>query len=272
LNIPASPAPSSGEFIALSEHKKTQDDDVHDSYRSIERRKSDESDSDASGSQSSESEFGSNTLTAEQRTIKALETTLGSSPSDIESWLKLLDISIKSLSVLTKQATRARAEISVSLLRRAIDAHPDNAASFRLRLLYIEHGSELWSEEMLREEWEDVLTSLGSPQSPPWKRVIVWLNWLEWREVANSTVTGAVNDAKRVFAMLHGEQFALVRIRLCWRVAVFLREAGKCFLPFCCYNMLICRRIPRTRVGSSSGSSRTISLLSGILIFSATWN
>jgi hypothetical protein len=268
LNIPASPAPSSGEFIALSEHKKVQDDDVHDSYRSIERRRSHESDSDASDSQSSESESGGHTLTAEQHTIKALETALASSPSDIASWLKLLDISVKSLSVLTKQATRARAEISVSLLRRAIDAHPDNAASFRLRLLYIEHGSELWSEEMLRGEWEDVLNSMGSPQSPPWKRAIVWLNWLEWRLVANSTIVSALNDAKRLFAMLHGEQFARVKVRLCWRVAVFLREAGECLLSLAVI-MLICRRIPRTRIGSSSGSSRTISLLSKIFISSA---
>lgn len=236
MSIPALPAPSSGEFIALSDHKKARDEDVHDSYRSIERRRSDESDSDASDPQSSESESGGHTLTAEQHTIKALETTLRSSPSDISSWLKLLEISIKSLSVLTKQATRARAEISVSLLRRAIDTHPDNIASFRLRLLYLEHGSELWSEEKLREEWEDVLNSLGSPQSPPWKRAIVWLNWLEWRLVANSTVVGALNDAKRLFAMLHGEQFVRVRVRLCWRVSVFLREAGEYFLSFCCYN------------------------------------
>ena len=268
MNIPALPAPSSGEFIALSEHKELQDDDVHDSYRSIERRQSHESDSDASSSQSSESESG-HTLTAEQHTIKALEMTLGSSPSDIESWLKLLDISTKSLSVLTKQATRARAEISVSLLRRAIDAHPDNIASFQLRLLYLEQCCELWSEEKLREEWEDVLNSLGSPQSPPWKRAIVWLNWLEWRLVANSTVVGALNDTKRLFAMLHGERFMRVRVRLCWRVAVFLREAGE-YLLFFVVIMLICRRISGTRIGPSSSSSRTISLLSRNLTSPAT--
>jgi len=234
LAIPTSPDPASGEFIALSKGKKMHDEDVHESYRSIERGTSNDDNSDASShrSFSSSSDAGVHTLTAEQHTIKTLEMALASSPNDTISWLRLLDSSVRSLPVSTKRATRARAEISVSLLRRAIDAHSDNATSLRLRLLYLEHGSEIWSEETLREEWERTLNSLGASHCPSWKRVVVWLNWIDWRLIANRTMTTALNDAKRVFAQFHGEEFARVRVRLCWRVAVFLREAGVyCFVP-----------------------------------------
>ncbi|KIM33854.1 hypothetical protein M408DRAFT_325432 [Serendipita vermifera MAFF 305830] len=227
LTIPDNPDTTSYEFIALSKHKKLEDADVHDSYRSIERKKSYESGSDhSSHDSSSSSDSPQHTLTAEQHTIKTLEARVTSSPTDVESWLKLLDLSLKSLPLSTKRATQARAEISISLIRRAIDTHPENSLSLQLRLLYVEHGSELWTAKELQEEWERLLSSLGTPQSPPGKRAVVWLNWLEWRLNASKTVAGALNDTKRVFAMLHEERFEHVRVRLCWRVAVFLREAG----------------------------------------------
>lgn len=231
LTVPDTPATTTSDFIALSKHKKAEEEDVHDSYRSIEQKKDNDSGSGGSSDgSSSSSDLGEHTLTAEQHTIKALETAITSSPNDITSWLKLLDQSVKSLSILTKRATRARAEISVSLIQRAIDAHADNSSSLQLRLLYLEHGSEIWTAEMLRDEWERLLGNLGTPQSPAWKRATVWLTWLEWKLASSPTVANALNDSKRVFAILHGEQFERVRVRLCWRIAIFLREAGDFYI------------------------------------------
>jgi hypothetical protein len=226
MPVPATPIPFQAEIIELPHSKK--DRDPQDSYRSITLKDDQISDSEDSRSHSSASSDGELqlSLTADQETIKELENILSRSPDDETAWIKLWNISIKSVPKSMGRGSRAQAEISLSILRRAIDAHDSNRYSPRLRLLYIEHGAEIWSEDQIRVEWGNIMSELGDNRSPVWKRGVIWMAWLEWKLFSSRTINEALVEAKKALVALSDDVFEMLRVRICWRMAVFLREAG----------------------------------------------
>lgn len=224
--MPATPIPFQSEIIEFSRSKK--DLDPQDSYRSIALKDGQISESEDSRSHSSASseDEAQLTLTADQEAIKELESTLSRSPDDETAWIKLWNISIKSVPKSIGRGSCARAEISLSILRRAIDAHDSNKYSPRLRLLYIEHGAEVWSEDQVRIEWGNIMSELGDDCSPIWKRGTVWMAWLEWKLFSSRTINEVLVEARKALAALTDDAFEMLRVRICWRMAVFLREAG----------------------------------------------
>ncbi|KAG9222676.1 hypothetical protein CCMSSC00406_0004590 [Pleurotus cornucopiae] len=205
-------------FIRLPTRKGN--GDPESSYRSINIGPNDHTDSSSSeseGADDASSDTDSATeLTSLQVSIQSLEQELSADPTSITHWLALLSHTLSTIPITSKNATKARSEITLSLLGRALAAHSQNAGSTRLRIKYLKAGEEVWHESKVRAEWEGAL-KLGRPS--------LWMEWLEWRMRNGSNgIPGILDDARRVLTAL-GE-LELAKIRVFWRIAVELRNAG----------------------------------------------
>lgn len=192
------------------------------SYRSITASKHDaysDEDTESSNedrSESSDSDSDTTPMTSLQATLKSLEEQLSADLTSISTWLSLLTHTLSTVPITSKNAPKARSEITLSILRRALSAHPQNASSKALRLRYLKAGEESWHERKLREEWEDALKVGG---------IEMWIEWLDWRiRKADNGMDGVVDDAKRVLAAVHGDEIGMLRVQ--WRMAVGFRDAG----------------------------------------------
>ncbi|KAF8898878.1 NRDE-2, necessary for RNA interference-domain-containing protein [Infundibulicybe gibba] len=196
-----------------------------DTYRSIATKINDSSDESSSesdiapGSEDSDENDDQSQLPAHQTTSKLLEQELSANPTSVTTWLSLLSHNLSTIPIASKNATKARSEISCSILSRAIAASPQNAASKVLRLKYLKSGEEIWHESKLRAEW-DVAFKAGG--------IDIWMEWLEWRiRKGNTGLEGILEDAAKVLQVLGSDDESEVgRVRVLWRVAVALHSAG----------------------------------------------
>lgn len=178
--------------------------------------------SDASESSSEETESGGEdsdivAVDARQATLKELEVRLNLEPTSISTWLSLLSNSLSVIPLNSKNAPKARADITLSILSRAISTHSANKKSTLLRLKILAVGEDIWSTEKLLQEWEDAL-SLGS--------VELWMAWLDWRiRTPHIGIDGIVSGGQRVLSSLGGDEVS--KLRVLWRVAIAFREAGQ---------------------------------------------
>ncbi|KAL4266607.1 NRDE2 family protein [Pleurotus pulmonarius] len=206
-------------FIRLPTRKGNEDPES--SYRSIDVGPNDHTDSSSSESEgaddaSSDTDDSATELTSLQVSIKSLERELSADPTSITNWLALLSHTLSTIPITSKNATKARSEITLSLLGRALAADSQNAGSTRLRIKYLKAGEEVWHESKVRAEWEGAL-KLGRPS--------LWMEWLEWRiRKGSNGITGILDDARRVLTALG--DLELAKIRVFWRIAVELRNAG----------------------------------------------
>ena len=208
-------------------------------YRSITRQEDDIIDSDSQSSasgDSSDDDSGSPVATAYQP-LKALEQQLAADPSSVRTWLSLLDHSLSNIPLTSKNATKARAEITVSILTRARTAHSHNRSSRILFLKYLRAGEEIWHESKTKAEWEEAF-KLGG--------IEVWMEWLEWRIRATAGgVDTLVTDATRVLhALGRSESSEIDELRVLWRVAVAFQQAGMELLQYHTYLSSLCSRLP----------------------------
>jgi hypothetical protein len=159
------------------------------------------------------------TLTTQQEALKSLEEELNAESRSVDKWLLLLSHTLSSIPITSKNASKARSEISVSILARAIAADPQNRTSKVLRLRYMKAGEQVWHESKVRAEWEDALKTGG---------IELWMEWFEWKiRKAEKGVDGIVEDAMRLLATFdHDEPGEIARIRVFWRVAITLQNAG----------------------------------------------
>ncbi|OBZ78739.1 Protein NRDE2 [Grifola frondosa] len=206
-------------FLRLPGHR----DRVNDqSYRSITQSQN-ETDSDMSESSSEEDESSGDesdttSVTSLQATLKALEERLTADPSSIPTWLTLLSHTLSTVPPTTKNANRARAEIALSVLSRAIHAHPSNSHSRVLRLKHLKAGEEVWHESRLQFEWEDAL-KVGD--------IELWMEWLDWKiRRCEKGMEGLVEASGRVLRALDIGGKDIGKLRVFWRTAVGFRDAG----------------------------------------------
>ena len=206
-------------FIRVRTNKPPRDTQA---YREIELAKqnldSDESDlSEESASSGDESDTTS--LTSLQSTLKSLEERLSINPTDVPTWLSLLSYTLSTVPITSKNASRARADISLSVLSRAISTHPSNLRSKTLRLKYLKAGEEVWEREKLREEWEDAVKI---------DDIEIWMAWFDWTVRRNpNLLESIVEDMERILRSptVRGDEVG--QLRIFWRAAVALRDAGK---------------------------------------------
>ncbi|KAH8102508.1 NRDE-2, necessary for RNA interference-domain-containing protein [Cristinia sonorae] len=198
------------------------------SYRSINADDA-VADSDASGyssegdgGESSEYDSDTSPLTHLQTKFKELDEQIKQDPLSVSTWLSLLSHTLSTIPISSKNATKARSEIAISILSRAFAAHPENVKSKQLRLKYIKAGEEIWSSAQLHAEWEKALETRDAD---------LWMEWLDWRiRSATDGIDGAVMEsALRTLAMFRSEdsqQGELSQLRVLWRIAITIRESG----------------------------------------------
>ncbi|OSC99517.1 DUF1740-domain-containing protein [Trametes coccinea BRFM310] len=210
-------------FLRITTHRRHHLDEQ--SYREIEPSKPLDPDIDSSASSASDassSDTDTDTdapaLTSLQLTLKSLEERLAAHPDSIPTWLALLSHTLTTVPAHSKNAARARAEIALSVLARALAAHPANARSTTLWLRYMRAGEEVWPEGKVREEWEDAVRV---------DDVEIWMAWLDWRvRTSRAILTDLVEDVGRVVYALGKKEDEVGQLRVLWRAAVALRDAG----------------------------------------------
>ena len=134
-----------------------------ESYRAITTARDSDSDSESSagpvaeGDTGEESSDSSPTLTSQQIAIKKLEQEIAKNPSAVDKWLSLLNHTLSTIPLLSRNARKARSEITVSILSRALTVNTNNESAKLLWLRYMKAGEEIWPENKLKAEWEIAL-------------------------------------------------------------------------------------------------------------------
>ncbi|KAJ6509410.1 NRDE-2, necessary for RNA interference-domain-containing protein [Mycena vitilis] len=185
------------------------------SYRSIEdTNNNSDSESESDGGESDMGDSSEeDTPNSHQATMRSINERLAADPS-VSNWLSLLSHTLLTVPTTSKNSTRARSEISLSILSRAVAA---NGNSYALRIKYLQAGEEVWHESKLRAEWEDALRKVDG--------VDIWMEWLEWRiRKGNNGISAVVEDAKRALTVVRADEVG--KVRLFWRLAVAFQNTG----------------------------------------------
>jgi hypothetical protein len=197
-------------------------------YRSIGPSKDRDSESDSSSasaaSDSSDDDGQDGTvLPSILEKMRSLEEQLSRDPSSASTWLSLLSLSLSQVPATSKNSSKVRSEITLSILGRALPALQEGSSSNRIRLLHLHAGEELWTTEKLAQEWEKALT-IGD--------INIYLAWLDWR-IRNGSdgIDGVLQAATRVLVFARSEP---ERLRVFWRLTCALRQAGGNDLPQFC--------------------------------------
>ncbi|EIN14098.1 hypothetical protein PUNSTDRAFT_140471 [Punctularia strigosozonata HHB-11173 SS5] len=198
-------------------------------YRSIGRVEgSHESDSssdgdsrDSSGSQDDSGSEDGIHLNSHQLAVKAAEQKVSQDPSDLSAWFDILAFSLSTIPPLSKDATKARAEITITVLDRAFKASTENNHSVSLWLRYIAAHEELLEAGEVNYVWEKAIQNAGRGAD----KADLWIEWLDWsiRRSARG-MDGILEAAVRAVRALHLDEIG--RLRVLWRVAVAFRDAG----------------------------------------------
>lgn len=187
-------------------------------YREITRARSDSSASSAS----SESESDTELVTPELTRAGQLAARVREYPTDISAWMTLLKHN-----TAPAQDGMARAEMAVSVLSKALAAHPANRRSPSLRLRLLRAGEMIWPDSQIEQEWKDVLSDFAQDGD-------VWSEWVGWRMRRMHGVEDVISDISHALDVLRGstEELEMQRLRIVWRACVWLRQAGELHLTF----------------------------------------
>ena len=198
-------------------------------YRSIEGNRDENSDSDStSSSVGGSSGYDSDTVpfSAREEALRKLEQKVKDEPKSIKDWLLLLDHSLGETLTSSKNAALARADISVSILHRALSVCEENSRSVLLRLKYLRAAEALWyqQEDRLSKEWEMALDATNSAD--------LWLEWLDWsiRKGGGGfedVIQHAIRVLSRIPIHLSEDATDTTRLRIFWRTTECMKNAGR---------------------------------------------
>ncbi|KAH9047585.1 DUF1740-domain-containing protein [Lactarius hengduanensis] len=190
---------------------------AQEDYRSIGPSKDDGSESDCSSASDSgdDDDQDGTVLPSYHEKMRSLEELLSRDLSSVSTWLSLLSHSLSQVPATSKNATKVRSEITLSVLDRAIPNLPKGSPSTRIQLLYLHAGEEVWTSDKLSQEWEKALTT---------RDINIYLAWLDWRIRSGADgQDGALEATIRVLASATSE---LEKLRVFWRWSYALRQAG----------------------------------------------
>ncbi|KAF8761004.1 Peptidase family M41 [Rhizoctonia solani] len=217
------------EFIRVNKRRKLKHDDLADEVDDLGKVKRREDgpvyreitrvNSDSSASDFSDSESDTELVTPELTRSGKLAARVKEYPMDISAWMALLKHN-----VAPAQNELARAEMAVSVLSKALAAHPANGRSPSLRLRFLRAGEIIWPSQQLEKEWEGVLRDFPHDGD-------VWTEWVGWRMRVVRVINGVddtLGDIAHAFEVLRGntEELEMQRLRLFWKACVWLRQAG----------------------------------------------
>ena len=115
-------------------------------------------------------------------------------PEDIERWIAYSTLHREGTDPLKlgidasqKPATRASAEVTMSVLSRALEATPENGLSPILHIAYIHAAENVWTAEQVSQRWQNVLRVMGEDIRAGAHHAEIglfeiWLAYLDWRE------------------------------------------------------------------------------------------
>ena len=219
-------------------------------YRSVDPSKDDNSESDSSSASDSgdDDDQDGTVLPSYHEKMRSLEERLSSDLSSVSMWLSLLSHSLSHIPATSKNATKVRSEITLSVLDRAMPNLPKGSSSTRIQLLYLHAGEVVWTIDKLKQEWEKALTT-GD--------INIYLAWLDWRiRSGTDGQDGALEATIRVLASATNE---LERLKVFWRWTYELRQAGMSFFfSFIHDKGDTTYRFHRTIYGAVPGASRPV--------------
>jgi hypothetical protein len=130
-----------------------------------------------------------------QRTI-SLERHLEEQPDDVDRWIEYSGLQSQLLH--TKDAGRSAtavsaemqasskrgfAEVSMSILERALKASPRNRLSSKLQLEYMRIAEDVWPSAKITARWRWLLDQVGDADERDERQYMdLWLAYLAWRE------------------------------------------------------------------------------------------
>ncbi|WWC66161.1 uncharacterized protein I206_100062 [Kwoniella pini CBS 10737] len=175
----------------------------------------------------------------------AIEGFLREHPDNIERWIDYSRLHLKLSPESSNQnqsersnKTRAEAEVTLSILSRALDASEKNFNSSKLHLAYLKAAEEFWAIEKVTNRWKNVLRELGERGNSEIEMMDLWLGYIAWREGHGfAGQGGGVDEVVEVYeeciTRLKGNGVAVdVQAReenmvyLFLRAALFLKQAG----------------------------------------------
>ncbi|WVW82554.1 hypothetical protein I302_104565 [Kwoniella bestiolae CBS 10118] len=114
---------------------------------------------------------------------------LKSHPRDIDRWIMYSQLHLRLSPDLTAKSelsqistkTRAEAEVTLSILSRALDAEENNFNSTKLHLAYLKAAEQFWPNEKVTNRWKNVLREL-SEKIDQVDMMDLWLGYITWRE------------------------------------------------------------------------------------------
>lgn len=86
--------------------------------------------------------------------------------------------------------TRANAEVTLSILSRALTAHPSNDQSSTLHIAYLHAAEAFWPPADVTKRWQNVLRETGrretvsADEEEIWHRdlMTLWIGYIQWKE------------------------------------------------------------------------------------------
>ncbi|KAG8969019.1 hypothetical protein FRC03_004986 [Tulasnella sp. 419] len=204
-------------------------------YRSITAAEADE-ESDASSSSSSSQGGRHSNASDEEFTVPstsafterniALTQATKSNPTSASAWMNLLRHSASSA-----PTQQARAEISLSILDKALDAHYSNKHNPAFLCQYLLFGSLIWPAAKLRDEWEIAVKKVEIHRRDLFEQTTLWMDYLTFK-LKDSGIDGLQEAVARVWQAVARAEVAQVfelecfKLRVLWRCCVGLAEAG----------------------------------------------
>lgn len=140
------------------------------------------------------------------------ERELRARPDDVERWIKYSTMHLQLSPEAQSSAdvadpskapqTRANAEVTLSVLQRAFDAHRGNFASTDLHIAFLRAAEAIWPPAKVTDRWKNVIRQLGQT-IPEEEMMKVYLAYIDWREGQGfggiESTTGGVDEVVAVY-------------------------------------------------------------------------
>ncbi|WWC86471.1 uncharacterized protein L201_001348 [Kwoniella dendrophila CBS 6074] len=224
-------------------------------YRDISKPQAEEDDFEHESIQNA---IGSYTTLEEEVRKKTIETEeyLRSNPNDIDKWIEYSQLHLRlspdrltyndniSSSDQSKSKTKSEAEITLSILSKALDASINNFNSVQLHLAYLKAAEHFWPKEKVTSRWKNVLSELSEKNKGKHDIQIemmdLWLNYISWCEGQGFSKSGDQNGVDEVIEVYeecignlkNSSTYGDIQAReenlvyLFLRACLFIKEAG----------------------------------------------
>ncbi|EIW72388.1 hypothetical protein TREMEDRAFT_26535 [Tremella mesenterica DSM 1558] len=223
-------------FILVSAPRQSDDSDIP-AYRAITRQPNEGDDTELI-----DKELEGLSTKEDQIRQRIIETErhLADHPEDIKAWIRYSTLrhgttqnkhsNSDPVDISQLPITRANAEITLSILDKALDAHPNNMRSTELHIAYLRAAEVFWSPAQITERWKNVIRALGEAneqmeEGSDVDMMMLWLGYIDWREGQgfskdDSGERGGVDEVIEVFIE------CLEYLRFEWWTCLFLKLSG----------------------------------------------